>query len=109
MCVDALPTGSGSYQNTYFSALLFVICIEANNQVVINSIFSCYMINHAHARNVFMMDFAVKTNNLELFHYCNGIMAELFFAYDGHNNSRLTIRMEHFSLIKISYNCRNTS
>ncbi|KAL7384832.1 hypothetical protein ABVT39_009653 [Epinephelus coioides] len=28
-----------------------------------------------HARLVFMMDFAVKTNNFELFHHCNGAMA----------------------------------
>ncbi len=41
-----------------------------------------------HARLVFMMDFAVKTNNFELFHHCNGAMADLFFAYDGHNYSR---------------------
>ncbi|KAI4809457.1 hypothetical protein KUCAC02_018336 [Chaenocephalus aceratus] len=34
-----------------------------------------------HARLVFMMDFAVKTNNFELFHHCNGAMADLFFAY----------------------------
>ena len=41
-----------------------------------------------HARLVFMLDFAVKTNNFELFHYCNGAMADLMFAYDGHNYSR---------------------
>ena len=41
-----------------------------------------------HARNVFMMNFAVKTNNFVLFHHCNGIMAELFFAYEGNNYSR---------------------
>ena len=41
-----------------------------------------------HARLVFMMDFSVKTNNFELFHHCNGAMADLLFAYEGHNYSR---------------------
>ncbi|KAI4813981.1 hypothetical protein KUCAC02_003199 [Chaenocephalus aceratus] len=49
-----------------------------------------------HARLVFMMDFAVKTNNFELFHHCNGAMADLFFAYDGHNYARYLTWFEAF-------------
>ena len=41
-----------------------------------------------HSRLVFMLLFSVKTNNLQLFHKCNGDMADLFFAYDGQNYSR---------------------
>ena len=41
-----------------------------------------------HTRLVSMMLYAVKTNNLKLFHKCNGDMADLFFAFDGHNYSR---------------------
>ena len=44
-----------------------------------------------HARLVFMMDYAVKTNNIELFHHCNGAMADLFFAFDGQNYARQSI------------------
>ena len=44
-----------------------------------------------HAKLVFMMDFAVKTNNFELFHHCNGAMADIFFAFDGHNYSRYSM------------------
>uniref|UniRef100_UPI00358E5A97 uncharacterized protein n=1 Tax=Myxine glutinosa TaxID=7769 RepID=UPI00358E5A97 len=49
-----------------------------------------------HARLVFMMDFAVKTNDFELFHHCNGAMADLFFAYDGHNYARYLTWFEAF-------------
>ena len=35
-----------------------------------------------------MLQFAVKTNNYELFNKCHGQMAEFFFAYDGPNYSR---------------------
>lgn len=35
-----------------------------------------------HSQLVFMLLNAVKTNNLELFHKCNGLMAKLFFACD---------------------------
>ena len=42
-----------------------------------------------HAALVFLLLFSIKTNNLSLFHKCNGDMAELFFAYDGPNYSRL--------------------
>ena len=41
-----------------------------------------------HARLIFMLQYAVKTNNFHLFHKCNGDMADLFFAYDGPNYSR---------------------
>lgn len=41
-----------------------------------------------HARLILMLQYAVKTNNLGLFHKCNGDMADLFFAYDGPNYSR---------------------
>ena len=43
-------------------------------------------IEHSHL--IFMLLYSVKTNNLQLFHKCNGEMAALFFAYDGHNYSR---------------------
>lgn len=41
-----------------------------------------------HTSLLLMLLYAVKTNNLPLFHYCNGEMANLFFAYDGPNYSR---------------------
>ena len=43
-------------------------------------------ITHCHL--VFMPLHSVKTNNIQLFHKCNGEMARLFFAFDGHNYSR---------------------
>jgi hypothetical protein len=43
-------------------------------------------IEHSHL--IFMLLYSVKTNNLQLFHKCNGEMAALFFAFDGHNYSR---------------------
>ena len=43
-------------------------------------------ITHCHL--LFMLLHSVKTNNLQLFHKCNGDMAALFFAYDGCNYSR---------------------
>ena len=33
---------------------------------------------------------------MKLFHYCNGEMAVLFFAYVGHNNSHPLTWMEAF-------------
>ena len=41
-----------------------------------------------HQRLVFMLIYAVKTNNRKLFHVCNGKMSNLFFAFDGPNYSR---------------------
>lgn len=41
-----------------------------------------------HCHLIFMLQYSVKTNNFALFHKCNGEMADLFFAYDGHNYSR---------------------
>jgi hypothetical protein len=41
-----------------------------------------------HTRLLLMLHYSVKTNNLDLFHKCNGDMAYLFFAYDGPNYSR---------------------
>jgi len=41
-----------------------------------------------HSRLILMLQYSVKTNNLALFHKCNGDMADLFFAYDGPNYSR---------------------
>ena len=41
-----------------------------------------------HTRLILMLQYSVKTNNLSLFHKCNGEMADLFFAYDGPNYSR---------------------
>lgn len=43
-------------------------------------------INHCHL--VFMLLHSVKTNNIQLFHKCNGEMSDLFFAFDGQNYSR---------------------
>ena len=44
------------------------------------------VIDQAHL--LFMHQHSVKTNNLRLFHHCNGEMADIFFAFDGHNYSR---------------------
>ena len=41
-----------------------------------------------HTRLILMLQYSVKTNNLPLFHKCNGDMADLFFAYDGPKYSR---------------------
>ena len=41
-----------------------------------------------HARRVFMLLYAVKTNNLPLFHKSMADMADLFFSFGGHNYSR---------------------
>ena len=41
-----------------------------------------------HTRLILMLQFCVRTNNLALFHKCNGDMANLFFACDGPNYSR---------------------
>ena len=43
-------------------------------------------IDHCHL--IFMLLYSIKTNNIELFHCCNGMMAPLFFAFDGQNYSR---------------------
>ncbi|KAK0148593.1 hypothetical protein N1851_011078 [Merluccius polli] len=43
-----------------------------------------------------MLQYSVKTNNLALFHKCNGDMADLFFAYDGPNYSRYLVWLEVF-------------
>ena len=41
-----------------------------------------------HTRLILMLLYAMKSNNFDLFHKCNGDMADLFFAYDGPNYSR---------------------
>ena len=41
------------------------------------------------AKLVFMLNFPDKSDNQNLFHKCNGEMAELFFVYDGQNYCRL--------------------
>ena len=41
-----------------------------------------------HARRVFLLLYAVKTNNFKLYHKCMGDMADLFFAFGGMNYSR---------------------
>ena len=41
-----------------------------------------------YTRLILTLQYSVKTNNLALFHKCNGDMADLFFAYDGPNYSR---------------------
>ena len=43
-------------------------------------------IDHCHL--VFLLLYSVKTNNLQLFHKCNGCMAPLLFSFDGQNYSR---------------------
>ena len=42
--------------------------------------------------------YAVKAHERELFHYCNGKMAILFFAYDGHNYSCYFTWFEAFAI-----------
>ena len=49
-----------------------------------------------HARLIFMLIYSVKSNNLKLFHKCNGEMANLFFAFDGPNYSRYLVWLEVF-------------
>ncbi|KAF3836203.1 hypothetical protein F7725_028761, partial [Dissostichus mawsoni] len=49
-------------------------------------------ITHCHL--VFMLLHSVKTNNIQLFHKCNGEMANIFFAFDGHNYSRYLTWLE---------------
>ena len=49
-----------------------------------------------HARLVLLLQYSVKTNNLTLFHKCNGEMANLFFAYDGPNYSRYQLLHSFF-------------
>ena len=48
-----------------------------------------------HTRFLFMLQFAVKTNNYKLFYKCNGQMAELFFTYDGPNYSRYITSLQN--------------
>ena len=43
------------------------------------------------AKLVFMLNFAVKTNNQKLFPKCKGEMADLFFAYNGQDYCRFEI------------------
>ena len=43
------------------------------------------------AKLVFMLNFAVKSNNRKVFHKCNGEMADLFSACDGQNYCKLEI------------------
>lgn len=53
-------------------------------------------VDHCHL--VFMLLLSIKTNNLQLFHKCNGDMAVLFFAFDGQNYSRfvhLNVKSDH--------------
>ena len=45
------------------------------------AVFWMSLIDQAHL--LFMLQHSVKTNDLDLFHYCNGEMANLFFAFDG--------------------------
>ncbi|KAL7407118.1 hypothetical protein ABVT39_003386 [Epinephelus coioides] len=49
-----------------------------------------------HIRLILMLIYSVKTNNLKLFHKCNGEMANLFFAFDGPNYSRYLVWLEVF-------------
>jgi len=49
-----------------------------------------------YARLILMLIYSVKTNNLKLFHKCNGEMANLFFAFDGPNYSRYLVWLEAF-------------
>ena len=45
---------------------------------------------------VFLMIYAVKTNNYELYIDCNGAMASLFFAFNGQNYSKYLTWFEAF-------------
>ena len=45
---------------------------------------------------ILVLIYPVKTHNMKLFHYCNGEMAILFFAYVGHNYSHYLTWMEAF-------------
>ena len=45
---------------------------------------------------ILMLIYAFKTHNRKLFHYSNGEMAILFFAYDEHNYSRYLTWFEAF-------------
>ena len=49
-----------------------------------------------HTPLVIMLLYAVKANNLDLFHKCNGDMAPLFFAFHRHNYSRYLTCFEMF-------------
>ena len=51
------------------------------------------------AKLVFILNFAVKTNNRKLFYKCNGEMTGLFFAYVGVNNCRLEIVKNVYTMI----------
>ena len=48
-----------------------------------------------HCHRVFMLLHSVKTNNIQLFHKCNGDMTELFVAFDGHSYSRYVSFVYH--------------
>lgn len=52
------------------------------------AVFWMSVIDQAHL--LFMLQHSVKTNKIKLFHYCNGEMTNLFFAFDGHSYSRYT-------------------
>lgn len=54
---------------------------------------------------LFMLLFAVKTNNVALFHKCNSDMADLFFAYDGQNYSRYSTIFCAWNTISINNKC----
>ena len=51
------------------------------------------------AKLVFILNFAVKTNNRKLFYKCNGEMTGLFFAYVGVNYCRLEIVKNVYTMI----------
>ena len=51
-----------------------------------NATFLINVIDHTWL--ILMLLLAMKTNNFDLFHKCNGDIADLFFAYDGPNYSR---------------------
>lgn len=53
------------------------------------AVFWISVIDQAHL--LFMLQHAVKINDFDLFHYCNGKMADLFFAFDGQNYARYVI------------------
>ena len=50
------------------------------------AVFWMSLIDQVHL--LFMLQHSVKTNDLDLFHYCNGEMANLFFAFDGQNYAK---------------------
>ena len=57
-----------------------------NNHLGKTAMFWVSFIDHCH--RLFMLLLSVKRHNIQLFHKCNGDIADLFFAYGGQNYAR---------------------